>query len=782
MLGLAFSFLPGVALGLRYAVDPLAPLVISLLFLLAAVVRRRGGVSVAALFAAWLFAAWAVTSMAQLSPSGRSLEHLVDPAGEYMDVIGVVRSEPSVSDDGGTQWLFLKTEGIRRVGSWQRARGTLRTRWRSAQPLQYGDRVLCSGLMIAQDERYASGSVSMNLYVDEAELRVLDSGRGNPLVAWCLRGRERCAEILSRGIEKYPRHSGLLMALLLGYRQSLPRELREAFATTGTLHIFAISGLHVGVMAVLIILVLKTCGLSREHWVLVLFPLLVIYTLGTGMKVSAVRACVMAVVFWSAGLFRRRPDGPSSLALAAILILFFSPHQLVDPGFILSFVVVSGIMLLYPRFGRVFGRPFRRDPWKIENDPFWIRWPRTMARYLSDVAAVSLAAWLVSAPLTAVYFNVFSPAALLGNILVVPGSFLVVFTGCLSLIAGSSFSLLAEIFNHANRVFISMLLAVVDGVRCIPGGHAYVRPPSGVIIALWYGILLSVIALRGKARMVVMTSLALIAMVAVWRMSDDRDIRVDVFDVWQGGAAFVDLPGEEDMLVDAGPAYSSSRLVRHLRSRGVDRLKVLVLTHPDIHHIGGAMDVVSSMPVGEVWCSPFNGRSAAFVELMKEVRRRDIPVRRLRAGDAGPLAGGAVWKIFHPENAGQHTRADDASLVLRVGRDDVAVLFMGGAGGNVERRIASRALEPSATVLIPGIQKRAAFCTEPWVDLVDPDLVLLGRPAFSHNRASERDLKQRLAGRDVGVWDIGLSGPVRVEWGRRNRQQTEPFRLIPLER
>ncbi len=249
------------------------------------------------------------------------------------------------------QWEFsIQVEGVQRDGHWQKARGIITGKWWSNKKvdlIEYGDRYLFSGLLKKNLSARNIGTPSLSIDVHSENTYRLSGGHGSWIVSWGLRRRRVCANILAKGLESYPEHIGLLQALLLGYRNELPRYLHEKFAATGTMHIFAISGLHVGIMAILFMAVFKAAGVSRYQWVLYLAPILIFYVLLTGMKASAIRACVMALVYWSAYLFKRRSDAYSSLALAAVFIILVSPKELIAPGFIFSFVVVTGLLFLY---------------------------------------------------------------------------------------------------------------------------------------------------------------------------------------------------------------------------------------------------------------------------------------------------------------------------------------------------------------------------------------------------------------------------------------------------
>jgi len=159
--------------------------------------------------------------------------------------------------------------------------------------------------------------------------------RFSPII-WGQQLREAAAQTLSNGIEKHPAQLAVYKALLLGYRKAIPPEIHLQFKRTGTLHIFAISGLHVGIVGLLITVVLKTIGIPRDRWGLLLLPLLLVYVMTTGMKSSALRALAMAAVYFLSPLFRRKPDIPVSIAFAILLLLFFRPLEILSAGFIFS--------------------------------------------------------------------------------------------------------------------------------------------------------------------------------------------------------------------------------------------------------------------------------------------------------------------------------------------------------------------------------------------------------------------------------------------------------------
>lgn len=415
----------------------------------------------------------------------------------------------------------LRVEKVRLPGeTWENSGGRIDVRWFGPAPVEnraynpyagavpvYGERWLVKGrtrTYYPQKHRFSGCSLSTGKHSSEK----LSDGPAYAFARFLLSARRAAAGLLAVGIEDHTRTTGVLRALLLGYRNELNRDTHDLFAVTGTLHIFAISGLHVGIICGLLIFLLSVLGIPRTKWILFLAPSLIAYTFATGAKASAVRACIMALIYFSAPFAGRRADSLSALALAALLIIAWSPLQLFRVGFILSFTVVLGLIVLYPLVYRVIERLvgkvgilsgagtdsvmplfWERDPARVQEEPKPLPVVRRAVRHLSSLLALSCSAWLVSAPLTAYYFGRFSPVALLANVLVIPLAFLIVLTGCLSLVLGSCVALMADIFNHTNLILVATLLQGMKLISCIPGGSITVaRPPLWIVVA-WYSAL-----------------------------------------------------------------------------------------------------------------------------------------------------------------------------------------------------------------------------------------------------------------------------------------------------
>ncbi|MFW5871062.1 MAG: ComEC/Rec2 family competence protein [Verrucomicrobiota bacterium] len=323
--------------------------------------------------------------------------------------------------------------------------------------------------------------------MESATLKSKSAGSG--LKQRIYAARAAGSDLLGLGVDDFPLSVSITRALLLGYRSGVPSEVRSLFAETGTLHIFAISGLHVGIVAGIIIFLLSAAKVSRIHWFFVLAPCLGIYIVLTGANPSAIRAGIMALAYFGAYLAGRKGDVLSALALSALVILVIAPGQIMMPGFIFSFAVVAGLLAVYPFFHAAVRRNTEPDRLRLEAERWWQRMPRVWSGYVLSLAGLSVSAWLVSAPLTAIFFERVSPVALLGNLFVAPLTFLIVLTASLSVVCGSVAGSIGSIFNHANVAFTSLLLWIIGCIRNLPMATLKVARPSVWMVASWYLLL-----------------------------------------------------------------------------------------------------------------------------------------------------------------------------------------------------------------------------------------------------------------------------------------------------
>lgn len=263
----------------------------------------------------------------------------------------------------------------------------------------------------------------------------------------------------------------IYVAMLLGQKTELSDAQTDRFRMTGTMHFFAISGLHIGVIAAVIAQFLMLVRVPRRLSPFIGLPLLYLYVEITGAPPSAVRAFLMAAFFWASFAFTRQRSPLAALAASAVFVLIFKPDQLWSIGFQLSYTVVLSILLLgLPLYDAASARlsPFRYLP--KDN---WAAWQHIYAWFqdaLLLLFAISFSAWLASAPLGAAFFGYLSPGAVFLNMALVNLAALAISTGVISLtVATLGLESLAGFLNHAAWLAIQVMDSLVDWSTRVPG-------------------------------------------------------------------------------------------------------------------------------------------------------------------------------------------------------------------------------------------------------------------------------------------------------------------------
>jgi len=285
------------------------------------------------------------------------------------------------------------------------------------------------------------------------------------------RMRVRFSDTLGRGLENRPRETGIYRAMVLGQKQEIDSDLTSIFLGSGTLHLFAISGIHIVVIATGIHFLLLLLRLPRWPRYLAGVAALWIYVQITGASPSAVRAFTMVAILQSALMVRLPVNGIATIAFAALVMLIAGPMQLFSASFQMSYGIVAAILL----YGLPLGETWNAR-WALYRDVPKITWTRTQHaisvahRYFLGVLAISVSASVVSTFCGVVYFRLLTPGALLANLILIPAASLVILSGFLSIICGlTGLAPLSMLFNHAAALMLVAMQKLLALAVTIPG-------------------------------------------------------------------------------------------------------------------------------------------------------------------------------------------------------------------------------------------------------------------------------------------------------------------------
>jgi competence protein ComEC len=563
----------------------------------------------------------------------------------------------------------------------------------------------------------------------------------------------------------------LIWAMTLGWRSGMTEEVSDDFVRSGTMHIFAISGLHIALISGILIHLLRAVRLPRAWCGAVVVPLLWFYTAATGWQPSAVRSTIMMTVIIGGWALKRPANLLNSLGSAAFIILLWEPQQLFQASFQLSFFVVLSIALLVPRFESLRDRLTQHDPFlPLELIPRWKRILGAPVRWLSIMFVTSLAAWIGSLPLVAYYFQLVTPITLFANIIIVPLADFALMCNLGSLICGQWLCPVTELFNHSGWFFMRSMVVGTKYFAEAPTAYAYIPSPSLLHCTLYYVFVCSVFsgwivcAKRRKWVFVVIAAI-LIACLCEW-ISNYNTWKITILPAEGGETIFVDAPGKKNnLLIDCGNDRSVQYVTKpFLRSQGVNTLPAFLLTHGDVKNMGGATNLITEFKVDRVLASPLKFRSSPYRDAIEWLDQHAELKNQIARGDQL-----GRWTVLHPASDDKFSQADDGVVVLRGEIHKTRVLFLSDLGRASQHLLWDRASEQlAADIVVAGLPRESEPLNDSMLDAISPRLIIITDAELPASERATIDLKERLSKRGTPVLYCRDVGAVTLKISKHN--------------
>ena len=687
-----------------------------------------------------------------------------------VQIVGVVEEYPETR--GGLTRFRFAIHGYRSGETWVETSGLLLAMAKPTAPMiegrappffRYGDSLILTGALTEPPafedfdwrEHLAREGVHHVMFGPEVEM--VGSGHGSLPLRWLYRARSEMAASLGRSLPEP--HASLSQALLLGIRSGLPSELRDDLAQTGTTHLVAISGLHVGILVGLVSLGSATV-LGRRRQLYIIAPLVFVwaYALLTGFSPPVARAAIMATLYlWAIYLGRQR-SGLTALSAAAAVMVVIDPDLLAELSFQLSFLAMAGLLLLGPWF-RAGGLKLVARHWEPEGVT------GVVVKFFVEATAISLAAILATLPVIAINFQFLSPVGLPATLLVLPvmppalvSVFVVGAAGMVSEAAGQVLSWIAW-------PWLVWMTGVVGLFARVPGLTVDAGPAASYLSVLYYAVWLGLLwwarrrwpkalvrsdlpefptlrslprpqlstILRPKWALFLAASLALFAAIAVGSTGTDQRLRVTALNVGQGDSFLIQAPGPVTMLVDGGPDPDTLvlELGQHLPPwhRKID---LVVLTHPDTDHLSGLTGLMERYEVGSVIQCGVNcvtqGNEADYLVWEALLDGAGITPLEARVGTRVLVGEELGLHILHPPPrplVGTDAHGNNNSVVFRLEYGETSFLFTGDIEAFSESYLLRQGAPLDSTIMTTPHHGSNSSSTPEFIAAVDPGLVLI---------------------------------------------------------
>ena len=593
-------------------------------------------------------------------------------------------------------------------------------------------------------------------------------------------------------------HVSLAKALLLGLRGALPEDVEESFRRTGTSHLLAISGLHVGV--ILALTIIATSRLLGRRWhVYLAISVAVVwgYALVSGLPISVVRAAIMGTVLLLAWAVGRPRSVLPSLALSAAVMVGIDPRVLGQVSFQLSFTAIAGIVLALPYQARISEWAARR----VESADTWLRaWFWEGSGMASAALVVSAAATLATWPLVAVNFERVPVLGIFTTLLALPALPGILVGSMATALVGLVHPLGGQFFGWITWVPLSYLLGLVTvsptvsfsgswvgtpflwawyltlgGLLLVPGRLAGLREAAAKLDEMWGRVAgrnqssgaTPVLSLKSA-----MVAAALLAgVVVLWLQvfsPADENLRVHFFDVGQGDSALIDTPGDKQVLIDGGPDLDGAvNALAEVLSPGDRTLDLVVITHMDEDHANGLIEVVDRYEVEAVLIGTADDDAAIGPQWEAALRRKGIEAVQVAAGHLIELEPGITLEVLNPPAtpfAGTPADRNNNSVVMRLSYGRITYLLTADIEAPAESRLARNPNRLKSTVLKVGHHGSRSSTTASFLEKVSPSLAVVSAGADNRYGHPHREVMERLA-RRMGtemVFRTDLDGSVEL--------------------
>ncbi len=641
---------------------------------------------------------------------------------------------------------------------------------RAVTKFNIGDIVSASGTLLKAREQRNPYEFDYNNYLntngiaglfyikDIKDISVIDSAESD-LLQIIYSARLSVSGLIDRLYSE--KTAALIKGLLLADRSGIDYDTRETFVNSGVIHVLAVSGLHVGYIALIFLFLLSRTNVYYKNIGTIVG--LFLFVLITGAPTSVVRASIMATVLILSNLSIRKYNSFNSLAIAAFIVLIIDPAELFNPGFQLSFSAVLSIFIIYPIISNYINSA------EITSKTF-----KAVLLFIG----VSLAAQLGTLPFTLYYFNKLSIAALAVNLMVIPIIGVIVSLGITSLVFGSLWFYVGSCYAFTNELFSELLFTIVEFTGTKTYSYLYI-PEFSLFDGIIFYILLSITlyavtkfrSYKAKIAVIILVAANSFALYPLdnSKLLPDSLLSVVMVDIGQGDSFLIKFPNNQTALVDAGNAsfgFDNGERVIYplLRNLGIERIDYAFISHMDADHYKGFESLVEHEIIDTIY-KPFCDSSVTHdIEFEELANEYGIPVHYYD-NNVFRIGGARIYvlnDLIHDREAGYSM--NDRSGVMKLVYGSTSVLFTGDAGKSVEKDlIHTYATFLESDVLKAGHHGSKTSTSREFLSAVSPDKVFISAGLFNKFNHPAKSVVNSFKSENIEIFRTDLQRAVVLQ-------------------
>ena len=588
----------------------------------------------------------------------------------------------------------------------------------------------------------------------------------------------------------------MLLGILVGYKDEIPKEIQENFKESNISHILAVSGLHVSYIIIAVSKSLEKIQGKRTSKITTIF-FIILYMFITNFSPSVVRASLMVITSILAKLTYNKNNIWTSMSISLLIILVYNPYLIISTGVLLSYAGTIGIITFQKSISMFLAKiKSKSEIYKYNSKVIGI------IDYIQDTLVVSFSAQIVIWPIIVKMYNTISLSFFITNFLVSPIIGPIIICGILFIISNYLFPrFITLIIKFIIENLLQILITISNLGKHLPFNKIYLPTPKIWQILIYYifiyivNILYKISTKRKltvfQKRLInwknltkhlirknlqkVLTLIICLVMSLIAIKIVPNNFNLYFIDVGQGDSTLIVTPQGKNILIDGGgnENYDVGKniLLPYLLDRKVTNLDYVIISHFDTDHVGGILTVIEELNVKKVIIGKQYESSENYEKFLRIVKEKNLLVKQVQKGDNINIEKHIQIKVLFPEKEKiEENNINNNSLVFKLMYKDFSILFTGDIERISEERLVK--LYSNTNILKSTILKVAhhgskTSSIQEFLELAQPKIALIGVGKNNLYGHPNQEIIERLKTIGIKIYRTDIDGEITIEVNKR---------------